>query len=246
MNALLSLRRLRKHVGTRLLLDIDEIAVNAGNAYVLTGANGAGKSTLLRILGGLESAETSEITFLGNPARLSPYSPAMRKEIVYVHQHPVMFSASVADNIGYGLAARGVSGAELSHRVEEAMAWAGVMHLRSSRGDWLSGGEKQRVALARAKVLMPKLLLLDEPTANLDGEAREQVIALIPRLVQSGSSVIVACHDRDLIGLPNVQRLKLRDGRLEVRTSAVPSTRHEEDGAAVSNYRNVFPLRRKR
>jgi tungstate transport system ATP-binding protein len=73
------------------------------------------------------------------------------------------------------------------------------------------------VALARAKVLSPKLLLLDEPTANLDGQAREQVIELIPTMVEAGGSVVVACHDRDLIGLPGVQRLKLRDGQLEVR-----------------------------
>jgi tungstate transport system ATP-binding protein len=81
----------------------------------------------------------------------------------------------------------------------------------------LSGGETQRVALARAKVLQPKLLLLDEPTSNLDGVAREQVIALIPTLVNSGSSIIMACHDRDLIALPGVQRLKLQDGRLQAR-----------------------------
>ena len=66
-------------------------------------------------------------------------------------------------------------------------------------------------------MLSPKLLLLDEPTANLDGAAREQVIALIPTLVNEGGSVIMACHDRDLIALPGVQRLKIRDGKLEIR-----------------------------
>jgi tungstate transport system ATP-binding protein len=66
-------------------------------------------------------------------------------------------------------------------------------------------------------VLQPKLLLLDEPTSSLDGAAREQVIALIPSLVAAGSSVIMACHDRDLIALPGVQRLKLQDGRLQAR-----------------------------
>jgi tungstate transport system ATP-binding protein len=73
------------------------------------------------------------------------------------------------------------------------------------------------VALARARVLQPRLMLLDEPTANLDGSAREQVIALIPTLMEAGSSVVMACHDRDLIGLPGVRRIKLRDGHLEYR-----------------------------
>jgi tungstate transport system ATP-binding protein len=97
------------------------------------------------------------------------------------------------------------------------MAWAGVAHLNGTNPATLSGGEKQRVALARARVLQPRLLLLDEPTANLDGPAREQVISLIPTLLERGSSVVMACHDRDLIGLPGIHRLKLRDGRLEYR-----------------------------
>ena len=97
------------------------------------------------------------------------------------------------------------------------MEWAGVGYLRATDPARLSGGEKQRVALARARVLQPRLLLLDEPTSNLDGAAREQVIALIPTMIEAGSSVIIACHDRDLIGLPGVRRLKLRDGRLEYR-----------------------------
>jgi tungstate transport system ATP-binding protein len=105
----------------------------------------------------------------------------------------------------------------VSERVDQAIAWAGVEHARATHPSKLSGGEKQRVALARAKVLRPKLLLLDEPTANLDGPAREQVIALIPTLLEAGTTVVMACHDRDLIGLPGVRRLKLRDGHTEYR-----------------------------
>jgi tungstate transport system ATP-binding protein len=217
MEPLLSIRQLRKSYRDRQLLDIDAVTIEAASAYVLTGANGAGKSTLLRILAGLESAQTADASFAGKAVRLEPYPRAMREAIVYVHQHPVMFSTSVARNIGYGLAARGLPKAEIASRVDEAMDWAGVTHLRESNPNTLSGGEKQRIALARAKVLSPKLLLLDEPTSNLDGDAREQVIALIPTLTKSGSSVIMACHDRDLIALPEVQRLKLRDGRLQWR-----------------------------
>lgn len=217
MTALLTVHRLQKRFGPRPLLDIEGWTIETGSACVLTGINGAGKSTLLRILCGLETAQMAEISFYGKPVPLSPFSPILRASIVYVHQHPVMLSLSVAANIGYGLVARGIPKAEAARRVDAAMEWAGVMHLRGSCSDILSGGEKQRIALARAKVLEPKLLLLDEPTSNLDGAAREQVIALIPSLINTGSSVIMACHDRDLIGLPGVQRLKLRDGRLESR-----------------------------
>lgn len=221
MTPLLTITGLRKQYGEQILLDIDRLTVNAASAYVLTGSNGAGKSTLLRILAGLEPAQAQQVVFAGRETRLMPYPQDMRAAIVYVHQHPVMFCSSVVDNIGYGLAARGIAKAEIAQRVAEAMEWAGVDHLRRHKPGSLSGGEKQRVALARAKVLQPKLLLLDEPTSNLDGQAREQVIALIPSLVATGSSVIMACHDRDLIALPGVQRLKLRDGRLQARQNRI-------------------------
>ena len=217
MSALLAIERLRKRFGERELFDIPGFALDAAQAYVLTGVNGAGKSTLLRILGGLEHAEASALSFEGQALALDPYPVAMRAAVVYVHQHPIMFSTSVAHNIGYGLLARGVPRAQVAREVEAAMEWAGIARLRASDPASLSGGEKQRVALARAKVLQPKLLLLDEPTANLDGAAREQVIALIPTLIGAGGSIVMACHDRDLIGLPGVRRLKLRDGTIEYR-----------------------------
>lgn len=217
MTPLLSIQHLKKSFPGRQLFDIAAFHIEPATAYVLTGLNGAGKSTLLRVLAGLEPAEIGQATFNGEAVRFSPYPRSMRESVIYVHQHPVMFSTSIAQNIGYGLAARGMPKADISRRVEEAMAWAGIAHLRDSKPQTLSGGEKQRIALARARVLEPKLLLLDEPTSNLDGAAREQVIALIPDLTKAGGSIIMACHDRDLIALPGVQRLKLRDGRLQAR-----------------------------
>jgi len=215
--ALLTLHGLRKRHGERTLFEIDTLTIEAGTAYVLTGVNGAGKSTLLRTLAGLERCDACTVDFEGRSMPLHPYPRELRRAIVFVHQHPIMFSTSVAHNIAYGLLARGMSRRSVAPMVEEAMQWAGVAHLRDTDPARLSGGEKQRVALARARVLQPRLLLLDEPTANLDGPAREQVISLIPTLLEQGSSVVMACHDRDLIGLPGIHRLKLRDGRLEYR-----------------------------
>lgn len=220
MSVLLSIDHLRKTYGERTLFDLRDLTLDAGAAYVLTGMNGAGKSTLMRVLGGLEVPDRDThpvVTFHGRAMPLRPYPRALRDNIVYVHQDPVMFSTSVAHNIAYGLLARGMHRREAAPLVEQAMQWAGVAHLRDSDPQHLSGGERQRVALARARVLSPALLLLDEPTANLDGPAREQVIALVPQLLAEGRTVVMACHDRDLIGMPGVQRMKLRDGRLEFR-----------------------------
>lgn len=217
MSTLLQVRGLRKSFGQRRLLNIAELNIEQSRAYVLTGMNGSGKSTLLRILSGLEQAQIDEVKYLDNVTTFSPYPRSLRTDIVYVHQHPVMFSGTVAENIAYGLRLRKAENIE--KQVALAMCWAGILHLSDHDARHLSGGEKQRVALARAKVLEPRLLLLDEPTANLDGEAREQVIALIPTLTQAGNSVVVVCHDRELIALPDMQRLKLRDGKLELRTT---------------------------
>lgn len=217
MNAMLEVRGLRKAFGARVLFDIDQLALEAGKAYVLTGVNGAGKSTLLRVLAGLDSATCASLRWQGRALALAPYPAALRAHAVYVHQHPVLFSTGVAHNVAYGLLARGVRKAHAEQAADAAMAWAGIEHLRGSDPATLSGGEKQRVALARAKVMQADLLLLDEPTANLDGAAREQIIALIPALIEAGNTVVMACHDRDLINLPGVQRLKLRDGQLEFK-----------------------------
>jgi tungstate transport system ATP-binding protein len=121
----------------------------------------------------------------------------------------------VRENIAYGLHARGLPRHEIAQRVDEALAWAGVAHLQDTAPERLSGGEVQRVALARAKVLEPELMQLDETTSSLDGQAREQGIALVRELAAEGRTVVMICHDRDLINLPGVVRWKLGDGVLD-------------------------------
>jgi tungstate transport system ATP-binding protein len=214
MSPLLRLVHLRKSYGERRLLDLEGLEIEAGHAYAVTGDNGAGKSTLLRILAGLEPGEIAGFEFRGVPLTHGRLPETVRHDIVYVHQHPYLFHTSVARNIGYGLKARGIDAAERARLVEEAIGWAGMDHLRGVPPAKLSGGEKQRVALARARVLKPRLFLLDEPSANLDGEARGQVIALIRQLAQDQVSLLIACHDRELIELPGMRRFHLENGKL--------------------------------
>ena len=210
----MSFRHLRKSFGARTLLDLGPFAIGEGEAYVITGDNGAGKTTLLRILAGLEPGGIAGFEFCGVPLTHGRLPDNVRHGIVYVHQHPYLFHTTVVHNIGYGLAARGIDGAERGRLVEEAIVWGGVDHVRGVPPGRLSGGEKQRVALARARVLKPHLFLLDEPTANLDGEARGQALALIRQLLQDNGSLLIACHDRELIELPGMRRFHLEHGKL--------------------------------
>lgn len=220
----LTVERLRKWFGPRRILDITRLELHTGESYVLTGENGSGKSTLLRILAGLEAAEADAFRFDGKPVDIGTYPRWLRHEIIYVHQHPYLFRGSIVANIAYGLRARGMNAAECERQVAEAVAWAGVGQLLDVPPHRLSGGEKQRVALARARVLRPRLFLLDEPTANLDAEARRQTMHLIRELCAENSTVVLACHDREIIELPHMNRLHMESGSIEMPAPpAIPS-----------------------
>jgi tungstate transport system ATP-binding protein len=212
---LLSLRGLDKRFGERVLFSNTALQLEAGSGYVMTGANGSGKTTLLRMAAGLEPAQGGEIAFRGQAAPLAGYPEPWRREIVYVHQQPYLFHTSIAENLEYGLARRGVAPEERRARAHEALAWAGLADRRNVPPHKLSGGEKQRVALARAKVLNPTLLLLDEPTANLDGESRKQVLELVTALCIENHTVVVASHDPEIIRLAILIRLDISGGRIQ-------------------------------
>jgi len=195
---LVAISGLRKRFGARTLFDIERLTIEEGRTYVLTGPNGSGKTTLLRILAGLDAADSGEVRARGVS--------------VYVHQHPYLFHTSLRHNLEYGLKCRRIPAEERSRRVEEAIAWAGLDAQRGTPPANFSGGEKQRAALARARALRPELLLLDEPTSNLDKQGRAQTLALLAQLRDERRTVIVACHDEEVIALEGAERLRLESG----------------------------------
>lgn len=214
---------LRCQHGARVLFEIPRLALSAGHAIVITGANGVGKTTLLRMLAGLAPANGATVDMGQGRQALSPYPGELRARLTYVHQHPYLFRTSVRANLAYGLSTgpHRVAHAALAARVDDALRWAGLQHVVNVPPERLSGGEAQRLALARARALHTDVLLLDEPTSNLDGAAREQVIALVGELATEGRTLLMVCHDRELINLPGVARWKLEhvdgQGRLEMR-----------------------------
>ena len=215
MSALLEITKLKKSFGARVLLDIENITLNRGGIYALTGDNGSGKSTLLRILSGLENADALRLNFAQQGiATDSIYPEQWRQDIIYVHQHPYLFHTTVAENIAYGLKRRAIARVSRDHQVREAIRWAGLTQVENVPPSRLSGGEKQKVALARAKVLNPQLWLVDEPTANLDRAAREQIVALLRQTASANNCVVIACHDQEVIDLPGVTELHLEGGRV--------------------------------
>lgn len=215
---LLVVEGIRKSYGARRIIEVDRLELEKGESYVLTGENGSGKTTLLRVLAGLEYAEIPLYRFEGRTVDLGNYPDWLRQSVIYVHQHPYLFRGSVRHNIAYGLKARGMEAIKQEVLIKEAIAWAGVESLLDVPAQKLSGGEKQRVALARARALHPRLFLLDEPTASLDEAARQQTLQLIRDLCDADSTVVLACHDREIIELPHMHRLHMQQGCLEQQT----------------------------
>ena len=203
---LLAVHGLMKRFRERLLFDSTDVVFEGGSGYVLTGANGAGKTTLLRIIAGLEPAQGGRLVFRGQDSPIAAYPESWRREIVYVHQQPYLFHTTLQKNLEYGLARRGLPSGERRLRVDEALAWAGLVERREVPPHKLSGGEAQRAALARAKLLDPTLLLLDEPTANLDGDARRRVLQLVTTLCIENHTVVVASHDPEIMRLAILNR----------------------------------------
>ena len=159
------LESVTKKYGDRVVLDIAHLDILPGEILALVGPSGAGKSTLLRLLNFLERPTGGRIMYRGEdlPERGDPL--AWRREVTTVFQRPVLTRGSVHSNVAYGLWLR----KEVANgRVTELLAEVGLKDLAKAPARKLSGGEMQRVALARALVINPSVLLLDEPTANLD------------------------------------------------------------------------------
>lgn len=182
-----------KLYGQREVLHLNHLELPRGEITCIVGPNGAGKSSLLRLLNFLESPTSGQIIFDGQP--LNGQVPlALRRRVTTVFQRPILLSGSVYENVAYGLKLRGEKG--IGERVSQAVEMVGLAEFARASVRTLSGGEAQRVALARAIVLDPEVLLLDEPTANLDpynGSLIERIIAGLNR--ERGMTIIMVTHN---------------------------------------------------
>lgn len=162
---LFHLRGVRKECGPTFALQIDDLQIRQGETLALLGPTGAGKTTLLRLLAGLESPTKGEIRFDGQQFMSGNPPLPTRRRISMVHQRPILLKGTVRYNIEYGWRLRGVP---LPGVLDETIQRFHLEKVASQSARTLSGGQTQLVALARALVIAPDVLLLDEPTSNLD------------------------------------------------------------------------------
>lgn len=219
------IRKLAVKAGARTLLRLDELHIGAGERVAIVGHNGAGKSTLLRVLGGLAVPTEGSVSVLGRPLQ-EPVSDAAlrawRSEVGQVMQGLHMVSRlSARENVLIGALGR-LSGwrswsrlypATLVAEADEALAVVGLEGLGETRTDRLSGGERQKLSIARLRLQRPRLILADEPTANLDPAAAADACRWLCSIA-GGATLITVVHQPALLPLLADRVIGLRDGAL--------------------------------
>jgi cobalt/nickel transport system ATP-binding protein len=179
-------------------LDFD---VPDGRALALLGRNGSGKTTLMRLLSGGLRPHTGQLTVDGRPVRYDRKGlTRLRSAVQLVVQDPddQLFAASVAQDVSFGPLNLGLSDAGVRERVAEALAALDISALADRPTHLLSYGQRKRTAIAGAVAMRPRVLILDEPTAGLDPDGQERLLATLDGLRASGTTVVMATHDVDL------------------------------------------------
>ncbi len=189
-------RGLRVMRGGSMIVDVPSFTVEEGEVLSLIGPNGAGKTTLLQTVSHLLRPFEGDLFFRGR--KVGPECPVLtyRRALAMVFQEPLLFDATVFDNVASGLKIRGMKKVPIRQAVMESLGRFGIAHLSDRSARSLSGGEAQRTSLARAFAIRPDILLLDEPFASLDPMSREPLIEDMQAIVRStGTTAVLVTHD---------------------------------------------------
>ena len=193
------------------------LTVAQGEFVFLTGPSGAGKSTLLRLLLMQERPTSGDLVVGGqNLASLKRREvQEYRRSIGFIFQDfKLIPTRTVLENVSFVPEVLGVPAAQQKRRAFQVLKWVGLQHRMNAYPSDLSGGEQQRIAIARALVNGPTIVLADEPTGNLDPDLSLEIMNLLREVNASGTTVVVATHDRELIRLVGRRTITLEQGRV--------------------------------
>lgn len=193
------------------------LAFKEGEVIVIKGSSGSGKSTLLSLIAALSKPTTGEVVVDDKQISKLPdnfASTYRRDNIGFIFQkYNLVQGLNVLENISLPLVPLNLEPQIMQSMVESAMSMFNISHKKDSVVENLSGGEQQRVAIARANVNQPKIILADEPTANLDEKLSLHVIEMIKELKSSNKTIVIATHDPLFFGLDFVDKeIELRNG----------------------------------
>lgn len=227
MSALQFTKIYKKYEKRPILEDIS-FELNHGECSILTGQNGSGKTTLLRILAGFEKPDQFTVKTGYNELNWRQFKSSHQNYIMYMHQQPYMFEGTVVSNLEYALSKK-MDAKTRKSRIRQALQWAGLTDLAHDQAKHLSGGEYQRVALARAWLRNPKILLLDEPTANMDAEARLKTTMMLKQLREEGMTLLIASHDTGHFSSIITEHLHLQSGGIHKLKTKHPDHSDAQD-----------------
>ncbi|MFA6212864.1 MAG: cell division ATP-binding protein FtsE [Candidatus Obscuribacterales bacterium] len=214
---MIRLQNVNKNYGGRPALVNINLHIALGEFAFLVGPSGAGKSTLMRLLY-REETPTNGNVFIGgvNLNRLhSGQIPLLRRRLGIIFQDfKLLPSQTVFNNVAYVLRALGVDEKEVAKRVNSALAVVNLEHKFDAYPTELSGGEQQRVGIARAIVNGPPVLLADEPTGNLDPATSLEIVQLLERISQRGTTVLISTHDQPIVNAMRRRVIALKNGEL--------------------------------
>jgi len=194
--AVFQVKDLVKTYGSRVVLSLKELKVLPREIFGIVGPSGSGKSTLLRILNLLETPDNGRLFFDGVLQEFGARNLHLRRKITMVFQKPLFFQGTVLQNACYGLRVRGVSKEERRRKALWALELVGIEGLAKVEANSISGGEQQRLALARALVIEPEVLLLDEPTTDLDPYNVSVIEDLIRKInADLGTTIVLVTHN---------------------------------------------------
>jgi molybdopterin-binding protein len=230
----------KRYNETEALRDVS-LEIERGEVFAILGANGSGKSTLLRILASLEKPSSGVLLSDGAIIDWSD-NRGWRKQTTLVFQRNVVLRGSVHDNVAYGLRQRDTPKEEIGEKVARALRLMGLESLAARRAKSLSGGERQRLSIARAIVLETDLVLLDEPTANLDPESLEIVKKFIEgQKDRPDSTIVLATHDIETAKELSDRVLLLSEGSVvEIGATRDLMTNQSSEMAKFARTENVF------
>lgn len=191
----ISFNNICKSFGEKNILKDISIDIKDGELFTFLGPSGCGKTTLLRILAGFETVDSGNVK-LGQKD-ITALTPEKRNISMVFQNYALFPNMNVAENVGYGLKARGVNKKIIKEKVDHNLDMVGMADFYNRSTNELSGGEQQRVCIARALAIDPNVLLLDEPLSNLDAKLREKMRLEIRELqTKLGITTIFVTHDQ--------------------------------------------------
>ena len=212
------LRELSKvYEGGSVGLERASVRIGRGEFVFLVGPTGCGKSTCIRLLMKELEPSKGDVLIAGRSLTEIPRAkvPYLRRNIGTVFQdYKLLPNRTVYDNVAYSLLVIGEARQEIRRKVPDILRLVGLSTKLHNYPDELSGGEQQRVSIARAFVNHPPLLLADEPTGNLDPETSIGIMQLIYRINRTGTTVVVATHDKEMVDKMRRRVVELREGRI--------------------------------